>query len=171
MKLDAEQVAHRIVEREKDDPKLGFGVLDPSTFKEDGGPSIAERINTVLVKARIASFREADNARVSRIQSRDRGGPMGGWDALRARMVGNDGVPMIYCFSTCLDSIRTIPVLQHDANRAEDLDTHSEDHAADDWRYAAMGRPWLRSPPEKTVPKDAYQTAQEQMPIDDWKTM
>jgi hypothetical protein len=53
-------------------------------------------------------------------------------DQLRARMIGDGSTPTIFCFSTCLDSIRTIPVLQHDPNRAEDLDTNSEDHAADD---------------------------------------
>jgi hypothetical protein len=73
---------------------------------------------------------------------------------------------MIYCFSTCRDSIRTIPVLQHDPNRAEDLDTNSEDHAADDWRYAAMSRPWLRSQDEKKQRKHAYQLAEEEIPDD-----
>ena len=102
-------------------------------------------------------FREADNARVSRAGNQDRGGPMGGWDQMRARMIGEDDAPTIYCFSTCVDSIRTIPVLQHDPNRAEDLDTHTEDHAADDWRYACMSRPWRKTPPEKTEPKDGYQ--------------
>ena len=54
---------------------------------------------------------------------------------------------MIYCFSTCRDSIRIIPMLQHDPARPEDLDTDMEDHAADDWRYAAMSRPWVRTKP------------------------
>jgi hypothetical protein len=48
---------------------------------------------------------------------------------------------MIYLFDTCTHSIRTIPALQHDTNRPEDLDTESEDHAADEWRYACMSRP------------------------------
>ena len=52
--------------------------------------------------------------------------------------MGSDDVPMIYCFSTCADSIRTIPVLQHDPGRAEDLDTKGEDHAADDPGKAAL---------------------------------
>ena len=56
---------------------------------------------------------------------------------------------MIYTFSTCSDSIRTIPKLQHDPKRAEDVDTNSEDHAADEWRYACMSRPWLRGLPAK----------------------
>jgi hypothetical protein len=86
---------------------------------------------------------------VATVGTHDRRGAMGGWDQMRGRLVGLDGVPMIYCFSTCADSIRTIPVLQHDPGRAEDLDTKSEDHAADDWRYACMSRPWIKGKPEE----------------------
>src|SRR5262245_23842143 len=68
---------------------------------------------------------------------------MSGWDQMRQRLLGTNGRPMIYCFNTCKDSIRTIPVLQHDPKRAEDVDTNSEDHAADEWRYACMSRPWV----------------------------
>ena len=32
-------------------------------------------------------------------------------------------------FSTCHDTIRTLPALQHDAARPEDVDTNGEDHA------------------------------------------
>jgi hypothetical protein len=46
--------------------KLAYGVLDPSTFREDGGPSIAERINQRLTAKQMAPFREADKSRVSR---------------------------------------------------------------------------------------------------------
>ena len=169
LKLTAEQVAERIIAREPD--KLAYGVMDPSAFKEDGGPSIAERINTALIRARKAPFREADNARVARAGNHDRGGPMGGWDQMRGRMIGVDDVPTIYCFSTCTDSIRTIPVLQHDPSRAEDLDTMSEDHAADDWRYACMSRPWLRSPPEVVPPRDAYVVEREDRPDDSFKLL
>jgi len=58
---------------------------------------------------------------------------------------------MLYCFSTCVDSIRTLPVLQHDTHRPEDLDSSQEDHAADDWRYACMSRPWTAETP-KPIP-------------------
>jgi hypothetical protein len=71
---------------------------------------------------------------------------MGGWDQLRSRLVGQEGKPMIYCFSTHADSIRTIPALQHDPARPEDVDTESEDHTADEWRYACMSRPFVRVP-------------------------
>lgn len=174
LKLAADAVGHRIRTREKDDPRLAYAVLDPSAFKEDGGPSIAERMNKVLLDAKMAPFREADNARVPRTQGRDRGGPMGGWDAVRGRLIGSaridenglvdwsKGRPMIYCFSTCVDSIRTIPTLQHDPARAEDLDTNSEDHAADDWRYGVMSRPWLKEPIKIEEPEDGYKPAQDQ---------
>jgi hypothetical protein len=151
LKLPAETVGAEIWKREKNDPRLSYGVLDPSAFKEDGGPSLHERI----MKGSGANadgvynvvFRPADNARIPQR------GAMGGWDQMRSRMIGDaDGNPMIAYFSTCTDSIRTIPALQHDPDRPEDLDTDMEDHAADDSRYACMSRPYARNvetPPEK----------------------
>lgn len=136
-KLTAEEVAQGILEREAGDTIDGSSVLDPSAFANDGGPSIAERMARVGVW-----FRRADNRRVPQ------SGAMGGWDQMRARLKGDaDGNPMMVCFSGCVDSIRTIPVLQHDPDRAEDLDTEAEDHAADDWRYGAMSRPFVRGAP------------------------
>lgn len=144
LRMDAEEVARGIVSRETlpdgTREKLDNAVLDPSAFAQNGGPSIAERMYTQGVQ-----FRPADNTRVAQR------GAMGGWDAMRARLRGDDdGHPMVACFSTCTDSIRTIPALQHDANRAEDIDTDGEDHAADEWRYALNSRPWVRQRvPEK----------------------
>jgi hypothetical protein len=69
-------------------------------------------------------FRRADNRRVAGH------GAIGGWDQLRARLVGDkEGRAMIVTFSTCADSIRTVPFLQHDPDRPEDVMTDSEDHA------------------------------------------
>lgn len=182
LKLTAEQVGDGIVQREKelglnDKPALSYGVLDPSAFREDGGPSLAERINSVLLAKRLAPFHAADNTRVSTAESKDRRGAMGGWDQMRSRIIGADGKPMIYCFDTCVASIRTIPMLQHDPVKAEDLDTNSEDHAADDWRYACMSRPWPKSKPEKPKPEYAYRPGgphgggeEYGRQIDEWKT-
>lgn len=145
-KLHAEVVGTGLKEREQGDPPIkGNSVLDPSAFAEDGGPSIAERIG-------LASgiwFTKADNTRVPQR------GAMGGWDAMRARLIGDaDGNPMIVCFETCVDSIRTIPVLQHDADKPEDLDTDMEDHAGDDWRYACSSRPWAAPVPVNNKKQD-----------------
>ena len=43
--------------------------------------------------------------------------------------------PKLRYFSTCKDSIRTIPSLVHDELHPEDVDTDGEDHAADALRY------------------------------------
>ena len=39
---------------------------------------------------------------------------------------------MMVVFSTCTDFIRTVPFLQHDPDRPEDVMTDSEDHAGDE---------------------------------------
>jgi len=174
-KLTAEQLGARIAKIEERDPKLSYGVLDPSAFDENGGPSIAERINDELIKKALISFHKADNKRVTSVGSPDRGGPMSGWDQMRGRLIGtarkqpdfsvdwSTGRPMIYFFSTCVDSIRTIPVLQHDPHRAEDLDTKAEDHAADDVRYACMSRPWIKTlPKDDAIKRDAFREARDE---------
>jgi len=57
-----------------------------------------------------------------------------------------DGVRMLYFVDCCGASIRTIPRLQHDPLKGEDIDTQSVDHVADETRYACMARPWLKIP-------------------------
>jgi hypothetical protein len=133
LKLTAEQVGAGIAQRDGDD-KITYGRLDPAAFAEDGGPSLAERINS---KLKVAQFTRADNKRVPGR------GSMGGWDAMRQRLKGDGERPMLYVFSTCRDFIRTVPTLQHDEGRPEDLDTSAEDHVADEARYACMSRPWV----------------------------
>lgn len=130
LKLTAAEVGRRIVEKEAGET-MAYGVLDPAAFAEDGGPSIAERMGREG-----AYFHPADNARVGAR------GAMGGWDQMRARLKGDGTRPALYVFSTCADFIRTVPVLQHDPDRPEDLDTTAEDHAADEARYACMSRPY-----------------------------
>jgi len=138
LKFTAEQVAEGIQAREEASEDAKYTSLDPSAFAEDGGPSIAERMENTYKRLRL---QRADNKRVGGGK-----GAMGGWDQMRSRMIGtDDGRPMIYCFNTCKDSIRTIPALPHDDRRPEDVDTSMEDHAADEWRYACMSRPFTAS--------------------------
>lgn len=157
LKLTAEQVADGILEREAGE-QIAYRVADPAIFAEDGGPSLAQRMT-----ARKVVFRPADNTRVGRL------GAMGGWDMMRARLRGRDGIPMLYVFDTCKDFIRTVPVLQHDETRPEDLDTESEDHAADECRYFCMSRPWIPAQGGRRPAGDSYRpmTTEE---TDSWRT-
>ena len=140
LRLAAEAVAAGILARETGDP-VAWGVADPSIFREDGGPSIGERMRRSGV-----AFRPADNTRVGKA------GAAGGWDQMRARIGGEpppagEAGPMLFVFSTCRDFIRTVPMLGHDPGRPEDLDTHAEDHIADETRYACLARPLIAGPP------------------------
>jgi hypothetical protein len=54
---------------------------------------------------------------------------------------GSFGVPAMYFFETCVDTIRTFPFAQHDPAKPEDL-LAPEDHTLDEIRYACMSRPY-----------------------------
>jgi hypothetical protein len=143
LKLTAKEVASGIRLRENDEPKNGFGrpritwrVADPKIFSSDNGPCIAEIMGQA---PHYLAFTRADNARIAS------GGAMSGWDALRARFKGEDGRPLIYFMDCCCDTIRTIPLLQHDPKKMEDAHKHGEDHAPDVTRYACMSRPYSRT--------------------------
>jgi len=140
LKMTAEEVGLGIQAKEVGD-KIAYGVLDPAAFSQDGGPSIHERMSKATDHK--VTFRPADNKRVSQK------GALGGWDQMRGRMKGDGERPALFVFSTCNDFIRTVPLLQHDADRPEDLDTESEDHVADEARYACMSRPYIREVKKK----------------------
>jgi hypothetical protein len=133
LKMTADLVAKGILEREKGE-RINYGVADPAIFIRDGGPSIGE---TMAVFG--CSWRRADNKRKA------------GAEKLRQLLSGVDGEPLIYFLDCCEDTIRTIPVLQHDETDPEDVDTESEDHAYDETRYAAMSRPYLTARPQIPV--------------------
>lgn len=65
---------------------------------------------------------------------------------------------MLYVFSTCSHLVRTLPAMQHDDHRPEDVDTDGEDHAADMLRYAMMSRPYA-APVEHMQPPRFLQEA------------
>lgn len=148
LKLQAQDVAQGIKEREKDmDRVIKYGVADPSIYIQDGGPSIAQ-----MMAIKGIQWRRADNKRIAgaeQMHIRLKGDYFrqsaewepGAWD---------QWTPMLYFLDCCEDSIRTIPTLQHDEDNPEDLDTEAEDHAYDETRYGVMSRPWLPrvQPPE-----------------------
>lgn len=114
-----------------------YTVADPSIFAHTGvGPPIAQQyIDEGL------SVRKANNARID------------GWARVHEylRVDEKTEQPSLFIFSTCLNLIRTLPMLVHDKLHPEDLDTDGEDHAGDTLRYLLMSRP-RRSTKPKTEP-------------------
>jgi hypothetical protein len=156
LKLTADLVAEGIMNRERGD-SISYGVADPSIFIRNGGPSIMENM---IVKG--CAWRKGDNRREP------------GWERMR-QMLGNIPIvpggaerstPMLYFLECCEDAIRTIPVLQHDELKAEDLDTDGEDHAADEVRYAVMSRPWVKDAPK--ISSVQYPKTPSEMTFNDW---
>ncbi len=154
IKLTTEEIAAGICYRERNEPKndmglprISYRVVDPRMFANDGGPSHAERMS--VRPYRITLIR-ADNKRVGT------SGALGGWDAVRARLKGIDGTPLIYFMDCCRDSIRTLPALQHDPLKMEDADHDGEDHAPDEIRYACMSRPHSINMSQKDVIKKIF---------------
>lgn len=126
MRREASEVAQMIRSR-IGNRKLTYIAADPSMWKVDGGPSIAEtmlRYGVVL--------RKADNSRLP------------GYIQVRQRINGDEDGPMLYATRNCHDGFwRTMPDLVMDERKVEDVDTDQEDHAYDDARYACMSRPWM----------------------------
>jgi hypothetical protein len=137
LKLTADEMAERIIDAERGE-KIDYGVLDPAAWKQEGGPSVAERFAGKRV-----NFMKADNARLV------------GWDQVRARLKGEEA-PMLYVFATCTNLIRTLPALQHDEHKPEDVDSDGEDHAGDALRYGCMSRPYARPEPAPRTKGDVY---------------
>lgn len=133
IRLHAEAWGEGIKARTPESERIAYFVIDPAALAQDGGPSIGERSGILWMPG--------DNKRVARA------GMMGGWDQLRARLVGEDERPMLYFFSTNTHAIRTLPALQHDAKNPEDANSDQEDHAPDEIRLACMSRPYIRDNP------------------------
>lgn len=105
-----------------------YSVADPSIFAnigftdKFGGQTIAETFarNGIM-------FLPASNRRID------------GWNLMHQYLYWDEfKMPRLIYFSTCYDSIRTIPALVHDDVKPEDVDTDSEDHAGDCDRYFLM---------------------------------
>jgi hypothetical protein len=99
-------------------------VCDPSVWnKQDDGPSVADSFE----KAGFKCIR-GNNDRVN------------GWLAVHERLKQRDmdDKPMLQIFDTCVNTIRTLPVMTPDPNRPEDVDSRLEDHLMDALRYGLM---------------------------------
>ena len=147
----AKQVGERIIKLEKRDEDVMYGVLDSACWAKTGvtGPTIAEELNDVLFEHKLVTFGKCSKGRVE------------GANAFKQRLIGRKGKdgkrkPAIYFFSSCIHSIRTIPMLGYDKHNPETYDTTAEDHIMDAVAYACLSRPWSPEEPEPEKPRDRW---------------
>lgn len=141
LKIPPDKIFEQVNKIEREHPWLKgrkiIGVADPSIWDASRGESVSES----AAKHGIF-FSPGDNKRVA------------GWMQCHYRLAFDDnGYPRFYVFENCKDFIRTIPALQYDKHKVEDLDTDGEDHIADEFRYFAMARPIS---PRVNTPPDPY---------------
>lgn len=139
LKMPSAEIAAGILAREDKGESISYRVADPACWKAEDGPSIAEKMAIAKVR-----MNPADNSRLT------------GSDQVRARLLGEDDQPMLYVFNTCINLIRTVPSLQHDKTKPEQVDTTGEDHAYDTLYYGCMSRPYVKHKPAAT-PSGDYQ--------------
>lgn len=114
-----------------------IGVADPAIWASSGGEAIIESADRNQVH-----FYKGDHQRIP------------GWMQVHYRLAfDSEGRPMVYFFNTCHHAIRTLPLLQYDEHKPEDLDTTQEDHFADSFRYFCMSRPIKPSEELKIAPR------------------
>lgn len=106
-------------------------VADPSIFTEQGGPSAYERMRVGAREMGVnLIMNKADNNRQT------------GWSRVRELLKNSaEETPEkagLWIMDNCEHWLRTVPVLQADRLKPDDVDTNAEDHAADDTRYACM---------------------------------
>lgn len=138
IRLSGTELAEGILAREDANEVITYSVADPSMWRTDGGPSQAER----CYKAGV-TLRKADNQREI------------GWQEMYRRHKDD----MLYVFNTCHEYIRTIPAIQSDEKKPEDItqtNRGGEDHIADETRYACMSRPIIQHKVEKEVRPDGF---------------
>jgi len=141
LKLTVEEIAAGIKEFETSHGLDGrvTGFCDPSMCDASRGISVLEQFARCGVY-----FSPANNDRIA------------GKMQIHQRLAFDDnGYARLYVFTNCRDTIRTLPALCYDDRKVEDVDTDSEDHIYDDFRYVLMVD-GIRSPISREVKRKAW---------------
>ena len=129
LQLTVQEVAAKIAEMERTDPALKgrkiIGIADPAIWGSTTGESIEDMMERCGV-----FFNKGDHTRLAGLMQ------------FHYRLAFDAyGLPMFYCFKSCKQFIRTIPLLIYDERHVEDIDTELEDHIYDETRYVFMDHP------------------------------
>lgn len=121
IKKSVDEVALGIKERETEfGRKVEPGPADNQIFEEDGGRPLSD-----IMASRGVYFTRSDKRRIP------------GWHQVRYRLQNN----LIKFCECCKMTVLTLPNLQHDDTRQEDVDTTGNDHCGDVVRYLSMAWP------------------------------
>jgi len=127
-KMLPNEIAREILQRERHLPirsSVQAGAADTSIYDTDRGQSIAQQMSAAGV--RFVPAKKGPGSRIS------------GWEVMRDMMKAAQDSPMerpaLLVFSTCTNFRRTIPELPRDELKTDDINTHAEDHIADEARY------------------------------------
>jgi hypothetical protein len=129
LQLTVQEIAQGIKDRERTLPNLKgrkvYGIADPAIWGSQDGESIEDMFEKCGVYNN-----KGDHTRIAGIMQ------------FHYRLSFNEyGVPMFYCFKSCKQFIRCIPLLIYDEKNVEDIDTTLEDHNYDETRYVFMEHP------------------------------
>jgi len=131
LRLTDSEVGRGTAQREKEmawGGRVRPGPADASIFDQvnDDSPAAEHERNGI-------SWERADKSPGSRVR---------GWEVLRRRLQASKARPMeepgLFVFETCRQWLRTVPTLVRDEKNPDDVDTESEDHAADETRYRLL---------------------------------
>ena len=130
-KVLATDLADLILEAEKEDGNIVYGVLDSSLWHKRGdtGPSLAEQM---IIKG--CRWRPSDRSKGSRVS---------GKNEIHRRLQVDEFTekPRLVFFNNCTNTISQLPSIPLDKKNPEDVDTNAEDHLYDALRYGIMTRP------------------------------
>lgn len=163
VKWEPEEIADKIRAIENEDTNLKgrkiTGVADPAIFADDrgAGTSIA-----ALMERRGVFFGKGNHERLS------------GKMQLHNRLKFDDeGIPLLYVFSTCKHFIRTVPSLVYSQTDVEDVDTKGEDHIYDELRYVLMEYPITPKSRKKDIKNefDPLELNKQYGSFDAWKRL
>jgi hypothetical protein len=114
-------------------------LADPSIWVHHGNVETGENVSQIFEKVGL-NFQPANNDRKA------------GKNIIHEMLApAADGLPRLQVFSSCTNTIRTIPALPYDKNRPEDIDTRAEDHIYDTWRYGLINQRPAVSPKISTT--------------------
>lgn len=123
----ADEIAKMSVDHEGNPEQYRYTIIDTAAFSKAG---FSETMAEIYERHGVGGLMPAAKERLT------------GWNVVHTYLHWSDGVDgsnpqeaKLKVFSTCVNLIRTIPLLQHDTLHPEDVDSDGEDHAADELRY------------------------------------